>query len=55
MTKAQMKELISECIQQKKICNAYFRYDPFYWNLIPLTANDKLFLSVKEDDFLING
>lgn len=55
MTKTQMKQLINECIQQRKICNVYFRYDPCYWNLIPLKANDRLFLSVKEDDFILNG
>jgi hypothetical protein len=55
MTKGEIKEVINGCIQQKKICNVYFRYDHCYWNLIPLKANDKLFLSVKEDDFILNG
>ena len=55
MTKAQMKELINECILHKKICNVYFRYDHNYWNLIPLKANDHLFLSVPEDDFILDG
>ena len=55
MTKAEIKELISKCILQKKICNVYFRYDQYYWNLIPLKTSDKLFLAVKEDDFILNG
>ena len=55
MTKAEIKAVINDCILHQKICNAYFRYDHYYWNLIPLKANDKLFVSVKEDDFVLNG
>ena len=43
------------CILQKRVCNVYFRYDHYYWNLIPLKANDKLFLAVNEDDFILDG
>ncbi len=55
MTKAEIKESINKCEKQLKVCNVYFRYDHYYWNLIPLKSNDKLFLSVKEDDFILNG
>ncbi len=36
MTKAQMKELIIQCIEHRKICSVYFKYDYYYKNMIPL-------------------
>jgi hypothetical protein len=55
MTKTQMKGIIRECILQKRICNVYFRYDKKYWNFIPVKEKEQLFLSVQEDDFILDG
>ena len=55
MTKTKLKELIKIATEGVKIVNAYFRYDATYNNLIPLIFNDTLFLSVNEDDFILNG
>lgn len=54
MTKTEIKEVIKKSIEKKIVCNVHFKYDYYYWNLIPLKSNDKLFLSVKEDDFILN-
>lgn len=55
MTKSQIKQTVENAQKQLQVCNAYFRYDAYYWNLIPLKSSDKLFLSIKEDDFILNG
>lgn len=46
MNKGQMKELIKRAAENTNVINAYFRFDANYYNLIPLTLNDKLFLSI---------
>ena len=55
MTEAAMKEVLQESAAQRQVCNVYFWYDRNYWNLIPLTIGDELFLSAEEDDFIIDG
>ncbi len=56
MKKSILKELIKTASADKKIVNAYFRYDPYYYkNIIPLLENDKLFLAINENDFIFNG
>ena len=51
-----MKEFVKTATENTKVINAYFRFDPgFYQNLIPLTSKDKLFLSANENDFILNG
>jgi hypothetical protein len=55
MKKSVMKELVKSASEDFKLINAYFRYDTNYYNLIPLTQNDKLFLAINEDDFIFDG
>lgn len=55
MTKSEMKEIIKTATENVQVVNAYFRFNENYYNLIPLTSNDKLFLSINEDDFIFDG
>lgn len=55
MKKNEMKELVKNASSDFKLINAYFCYDANYYNLIPLTLNDKLFLAIKENDFIFDG
>ena len=55
MSKGKMREIVSKCLEERRLCRAYFKYDDRYWYLLPLLANDKLFLSAEEYDFSING
>jgi len=55
MKKSEIKELVKGASEESKLINAYFCYDANYYNLIPLTLNDNLFLAVNEDDFIFDG
>lgn len=55
MKKSTILELLKSASANTNTINAYFSYDPAYYNLIPLTSNSKLFLAIKEDDFIFNG
>jgi len=55
MKKTEIKEIVNNSIEQKKLCRLFFRYDKNYYYYFPLCANDKLFLGAEEDDFIIDG
>ena len=55
MKKYEIKATIKDNEKNLKLYNAFFRYDPNYWNLIPLKSGDDLFLSAKDDDFILDG
>ncbi len=55
MTKQEMKRIVNECMSKRSLCRTYFHYDPAYWYFFPLLADDKLFLSMEEDDFILDG
>jgi len=55
MKKSKIKELLIRAEENINVINAYFHFDPAYYNLIPLTSNDKLFLTINEDDFIFDG
>lgn len=55
MKKSKIKEQVKSASESLKLINAYFRFDTGYYNLIPLTLNDKLFLAINEDDFIFDG
>jgi hypothetical protein len=55
MTKAEMKEMVKSCIEQRNLCRMFLRYHENYWYYFPLISNDKLFLGAEEDDFIIDG
>ena len=55
MTKLLIKELIKKASENFSVVNAFFRYMRNYFNLIPLTQNDQLFLAINEDDFIFDG
>ena len=55
MTKTEIKALVNTAIEDNKLMNVYFRFDANYYNIIPLAANDKLFLAAIEDDFIMDG
>lgn len=55
MNKNTMKELLKSAAENIKLVNVYFRFDPNYYNLIPLVLEDKLFLAINEFDFLFDG
>jgi len=48
-------EGINEAIENVKVVNAFFRFDKsYYFNIISLTSNDKLFLAINENDFIFD-
>lgn len=55
MKKGELKELVRNAAENINIINAYFRFDAYYYNLIPLTMSEKLFLVINEDDFIFDG
>lgn len=55
MRKSEIKELVKNAAENVNVVNAYFRFYLNYYNLIPLSLNDKLFLVINEDDFIFNG
>lgn len=55
MTKKQIKEIIETCSKERKLCRIFLRYDLNYSYLFPLILNDKLFLGIEEDDFILDG
>lgn len=55
MLKAEIKTILGEASNEKKICNTWFKYDAYYWNLIPLLCGEQLFLAAEEDDFALDG
>lgn len=55
MTKAEIKELMSVCKDQKRLCRVFLRYDLHYRYYFPLLMSEKLFLGAEEDDFILNG
>ncbi|MEL7570789.1 MAG: hypothetical protein AAGU14_09555 [Eubacteriaceae bacterium] len=55
MTKKEMIKLLSESINPNKICGVFLKYDYYYSYYFPLKVNNKFFLGIKEDDFILNG
>lgn len=55
MTKRKIKSRIKEAAEKFKIANVYTKFDAFSYSLIPLNSNEKLFLSIHEDDFIFDG
>ena len=55
MKKSDIKLLINNSVEQRKLCSVKFDYDDITWFVFPLSANDKLFLCANEADFIING
>ena len=50
-----MKQLLIQAAESHKICRILFKYDNFYRFYFPLIVGEKLFLSMEEDDFLLDG
>lgn len=48
-------ELINSTIKAKEMCRILFKYNYHYSYHFPLITSDKLFLSVNESDFSIDG
>lgn len=55
MKKSKILKILKSASENINIINAYFAFDVNYYNLIPLTINDNLFLSINEDDFIFDG
>lgn len=55
MTKTKIKEVVANCLIQKKLCRVFLRYDINYRYYFPLIYSDKLFLGAEEDDFILDG
>lgn len=55
MKKRKIKKIVNDCLENRKLCRAYCKYDHYYWYLFPLRMNDDLFLSIKEEDFILDG
>ncbi len=55
MKKSEMKELVQNAIETKTLCRLEFKYDEYCQTYFPLQMGDRLFLSAKHDDFLIDG
>lgn len=55
MTKTEMKEMMKNAIEPRRLCRVYMKYDAHYWYYFPLLVSDKLFLGAEEDDFILDG
>ena len=55
MTKNTIGQLLHEAAKQQKIANVFMKYDEHYYNLIPLKISERLFLAIKEYDFIFDG
>lgn len=55
MAKSEMKAIVNRCTEQRMLCRMTFRYDLNYFYCFPLLSNEKLFLGVEEDDFMLDG
>lgn len=55
MQKEEIKLLLKQAQKYKIVANVDFRFDVRYYNLIPLIANEKLFLCINENDFIFDG
>ncbi len=55
MKRAEIKELVAACAQERKLCRVFLSYDAEYSYYFPLIFNDRLFLGAEEDDFLLDG
>ena len=55
MRKCDIKELIKNAINPRKICRLFMKYDPNYFYCFPILVSDKLFLGANEDDFILDG
>ncbi len=55
MRKRDIKELIKNAINPRRICRVLMKYDEYYYHCFPLLAGDKLFLGANEDDFALDG
>lgn len=55
MRKCDIKTLIRTAAEKKKLCRVNFDYDENTYSAFPLVANDKLFLCVNENDFVLDG
>lgn len=51
MKKSEKMEVINQSIQNKNLCRVGYKYNDYLKYLFPLIANEKLFLSSKEEDF----
>lgn len=55
MTKMQIKETVATCMKETKLCRILLRYDLNFHYVFPLMLNEKLFLVIEEDDFILDG
>lgn len=55
MARKTIREMTNDAIEHEKVANYYMRYNENYYNLIPISANRQLFLSIVEDDFIFDG
>lgn len=55
MTRVEIKDVLERASGGKLICNIYFKYEAYYFNLIPIIFGEKLFLCANENDFTLDG
>ena len=55
MKKSEIIQIINDSIENKNLCRVGYKYNDFLKFLFPLLANEKLFLSSKEEDFEFGG
>ena len=55
MLKREIRQLLHEAAQQWKIASVFMKYNENYYNLIPIEISERLFLSINEDDFILDG
>lgn len=55
MKKQEIREIMRQAAEEKKVVNIFMCYNENYYNLIPLLVSDKLFLAINEDDFIFDG
>ena len=55
MKKSGIIQIINESVENKNLCRVGYKYNDYLKYLFPLIANEKLFLSSKEEDFDFAG
>ena len=55
MKKSEIIQIINESVENKNLCRVGYKYNDYLKYLFPLIANEKLFLSSKEEDFEFGG
>lgn len=55
MIKSEIKKIIADGMNNRRLCRCYFKYNANYLYFFPLRTTEKLLLSIEENDFILDG